>query len=241
MAEEDNISMRHNSLKLDAGMSPWSQLKTHIGQKSNPYELELNQSITDSAPDKTSIEQDLESKQSCDLERTGKADTPASSNLSERHENESRSAGGLSVEICSGGDEEEEDCDTFLVAQDYLFQKLNLFEEDQEQDKGVPPEKIVHRIKSKNDMKSYQLGKQLTFQWTTGAGPRIGCVRDYPTELQFRALEEVNLSPRSRRHCRSFSSPLNSISRSPRSPVTSPLIQSNHITSGRISNCTTLS
>ncbi|EES18807.2 IQ domain-containing protein IQM1 [Sorghum bicolor] len=32
-------------------------------------------------------------------------------------------------------------------------------------------------------------------KWTTGAGARIGCVRDYPAELQSRALEQVNLSP----------------------------------------------
>ncbi|XP_019173361.1 PREDICTED: IQ domain-containing protein IQM5-like [Ipomoea nil] len=36
----------------------------------------------------------------------------------------------------------------------------------------------------------------LAKKWSTGTGPRIGCVRDYPTELQFRALEQVNLSPR---------------------------------------------
>ncbi|XP_022998620.1 IQ domain-containing protein IQM4-like [Cucurbita maxima] len=33
-------------------------------------------------------------------------------------------------------------------------------------------------------------------KWTTGAGPRIGCVREYPTKLQFQALEKLNLSPR---------------------------------------------
>lgn len=32
--------------------------------------------------------------------------------------------------------------------------------------------------------------------WSSGIGPRISCVRDYPTELQFKALEQVNLSPR---------------------------------------------
>jgi hypothetical protein len=48
----------------------------------------------------------------------------------------------------------------------------------------------------------YQLGKQLSFQWSTGAGPRIGCVRDYPSELQFLALEEVSLSPRGTRAMR---------------------------------------
>ncbi|CAL5398604.1 unnamed protein product [Camellia sinensis] len=42
----------------------------------------------------------------------------------------------------------------------------------------------------------FNLAKRLSCKWTTGTGPRIGCVRDYPTELQSRALEQVNLSPR---------------------------------------------
>ncbi|XP_054783985.1 IQ domain-containing protein IQM1-like [Prosopis cineraria] len=33
-------------------------------------------------------------------------------------------------------------------------------------------------------------------KWTTGAGPRIGCVRDYPTNLRVQALQQLNLSPR---------------------------------------------
>ncbi|WVZ57090.1 hypothetical protein U9M48_007526 [Paspalum notatum var. saurae] len=65
-----------------------------------------------------------------------------------------------------------------------------------DQEAPVPREKILERINSKKGMKSYQLGKQLSFKWTTGAGPRIGCVRDYPSELQLQALEQVNLSPR---------------------------------------------
>jgi hypothetical protein len=36
----------------------------------------------------------------------------------------------------------------------------------------------------------------LTCRWSTGTGPRIRCVRDYPQDLQSRALEHVNLSPR---------------------------------------------
>ncbi|CAM0871454.1 unnamed protein product [Alopecurus aequalis] len=60
----------------------------------------------------------------------------------------------------------------------------------------VPEDKIMHRINSKMAHRSYQLGQQLSFRWTTGAGPRIGCVRDYPPELQFRSLEQVSLSPR---------------------------------------------
>uniref|UniRef100_A0ACD5WF55 Uncharacterized protein n=1 Tax=Avena sativa TaxID=4498 RepID=A0ACD5WF55_AVESA len=61
---------------------------------------------------------------------------------------------------------------------------------------AVAEEKIMDRINSKMAQRSYQLGQQLSSRWTTGAGPRIGCVRDYPPELQFRSLEQVSLSPR---------------------------------------------
>ncbi|CAM8890245.1 unnamed protein product [Rhodiola kirilowii] len=42
----------------------------------------------------------------------------------------------------------------------------------------------------------FDFSKRLSCKWTTGTGPRIGCVRDYPAELQVMALEQVNLSPR---------------------------------------------
>lgn len=42
----------------------------------------------------------------------------------------------------------------------------------------------------------FDMSKRLSCKWTSGYGPRIGCVRDYPVELQSRALEQVNLSPR---------------------------------------------
>lgn len=74
----------------------------------------------------------------------------------------------------------------------------NLIEENEEEEvEVIPAESILQRINSHKETKSYQLGKQLSCRWTTGAGPRIGCVRDYPSGLQFRALEQVNLSPRS--------------------------------------------
>ncbi|KAJ1298630.1 hypothetical protein BS78_01G468700 [Paspalum vaginatum] len=78
------------------------------------------------------------------------------------------------------------------------FCKENLFRggEGGEEEVVVPQEKILHRINSRMALHSYQLGNQLSFRWTTGAGPRIGCVRDYPPELQFRSLEQVSLSPR---------------------------------------------
>ncbi|KAL0311866.1 UNVERIFIED_CONTAM: IQ domain-containing protein IQM4 [Sesamum radiatum] len=40
-----------------------------------------------------------------------------------------------------------------------------------------------------------ELTKTLSCKWASGVGPRIGCVRDYPMELQSQALEKVNLSP----------------------------------------------
>ena len=40
------------------------------------------------------------------------------------------------------------------------------------------------------------IGKRLSCTWTTGAGPRIRVLRDYPAELKIMALEQVNLSPR---------------------------------------------
>ncbi|KAL0543688.1 hypothetical protein IC582_018791 [Cucumis melo] len=59
----------------------------------------------------------------------------------------------------------------------------------------VPTTAILQRINSKKTAESYQLGHQLSLKWTTGAGPRIGCVADYPVELRVQALEFVNLSP----------------------------------------------
>ncbi|KAG5556603.1 hypothetical protein RHGRI_007019 [Rhododendron griersonianum] len=60
----------------------------------------------------------------------------------------------------------------------------------------VPEKAILQRINSKKAASSYQLGHQLSRTWSTGAGPRIGCVADYPVELRLQALELVNLSPR---------------------------------------------
>lgn len=87
----------------------------------------------------------------------------------------------------------------FLSDFEFMVSKRNLFdfgEEDGAYDEHVSQEKIMKRINSHKENKSFQLGKQLSCKWTTGAGPRIGCVRDYPLELQARAMEEMCLSPR---------------------------------------------
>ncbi|KAK2438209.1 hypothetical protein P8452_33946 [Trifolium repens] len=94
--------------------------------------------------------------------------------------------------LTSSGEETEE---AIVSELDRTISKKN-FDDDNDTE-IIPEESILKRINSHKETKSYQLGKQLSFKWTTGAGPRIGCVRDYPCELQFRALEQVNLSPRS--------------------------------------------
>ncbi|PNS98157.1 hypothetical protein POPTR_016G063000v4 [Populus trichocarpa] len=101
----------------------------------------------------------------------------------------------------SGEDGYETAEDSFLTEEDFMITKLNLFDEDNEEEneEPVPKEKILQRIDSHKGMKSYQLAKQLpSSKWTTGAGPRIGCMSDYPSELRFRVLENANLSPRTR-------------------------------------------
>ncbi|KAI3878476.1 hypothetical protein MKX03_007256 [Papaver bracteatum] len=52
-------------------------------------------------------------------------------------------------------------------------------------------------VPAKNvEVPAFSFEKRLSCKWISGVGPRIGCVRDYPSELQFQALEQVNLSPR---------------------------------------------
>jgi len=40
------------------------------------------------------------------------------------------------------------------------------------------------------------MARRPSFKWSTPTGARIGCLRDYPSGLQSKALEQVNLSPR---------------------------------------------
>ncbi|KAJ7958374.1 IQ domain-containing protein [Quillaja saponaria] len=54
---------------------------------------------------------------------------------------------------------------------------------------------MSNKATNKEAPPAFELSKRLSYKWTTGVGPRIGCVRDYPSELQSRALEQVNLSP----------------------------------------------
>ncbi|XVF26982.1 hypothetical protein REPUB_Repub14bG0067400 [Reevesia pubescens] len=63
----------------------------------------------------------------------------------------------------------------------------------------INEEKVKRNRKVEKAAAAYEMGKAPgKYKWSTGVGPRIGCVRDYPAELQFKALEQVNLSPRPR-------------------------------------------
>ncbi|KAK7345189.1 hypothetical protein VNO77_15748 [Canavalia gladiata] len=90
--------------------------------------------------------------------------------------------------------------ESFIDEEEFMVSKSNLFVKDQDEkdENPIPKEKIMKRIDSHKGRKSYQLANQLSTKWTTGAGPRIGCMRDYPSELQFFILEQQNLSPRAR-------------------------------------------
>ncbi|CAN6354097.1 unnamed protein product [Urochloa humidicola] len=57
----------------------------------------------------------------------------------------------------------------------------------EEEAAGAPPETVEEAVNSETG--------RAAVKWTSGAGARIGCVRDYPAALQSRALEQVNLSP----------------------------------------------
>ncbi|KAG8657212.1 IQ domain-containing protein IQM1 [Manihot esculenta] len=61
--------------------------------------------------------------------------------------------------------------------------------DDQEDSSEAPAAKLEAPV-------IFDVTKRLSCKWASGVGPRIGCVRDYPPELQFMALEQVNLSPR---------------------------------------------
>lgn len=62
--------------------------------------------------------------------------------------------------------------------------------------KGTKINKATEAKDKKLEGPIFDSSKRLSCKWSTGAGARIGCVRDYPEHLQSRALEQVNLSPR---------------------------------------------
>ncbi|RID50558.1 hypothetical protein BRARA_H01282 [Brassica rapa] len=68
--------------------------------------------------------------------------------------------------------------------------------EEEEEPKEVSEEVELPSEQEERARPVFDPAKRLSCKWSSGYGPRIGCVRDYPVELQAQALEQVNLSPR---------------------------------------------
>ncbi|XP_009146470.1 IQ domain-containing protein IQM2 [Brassica rapa] len=182
--------LRENNVDItDVKMSPtdedefslYKQRSTHMRNHSLEEDLE---------PEKSIILQDK-------VDPIQEETTPVMANTETPKKMESIK---VSEDYDSGDDEEEEE-EIFDLEQEPIPSEHSSprgGEETRESEVvKIPEESILKRINSKKESRSFQLGKQLSCKWTTGAGPRIGCVRDYPSELQFQALEQVNLSPRS--------------------------------------------
>lgn len=104
-------------------------------------------------------------------------------------------------ESCSKNFSFETILDGYEAAEDKFCSQENyaasMHELSDDEDEPCIDETIIQRNNSNRDASSFQLGRQISCKWSTGAGPRIGCLRDYPTELQSQALKQANLSPRS--------------------------------------------
>lgn len=82
------------------------------------------------------------------------------------------------------------------IQRDASQNNLNQQENSTTLNQDVPSTEPEITVCDRKDKLEYNFAKRMSCKWSTGAGPRIGCVREYPTELQTRALEQVNLSPR---------------------------------------------
>ncbi|KAL5822465.1 hypothetical protein ACOSQ4_020365 [Xanthoceras sorbifolium] len=60
----------------------------------------------------------------------------------------------------------------------------------------VEEDHLHHHHQEEEELQQVCVGLTMPHKWSTGAGPRISCVGDYPPELKFHALEQVNLSPK---------------------------------------------
>ncbi|KAL5563564.1 hypothetical protein UlMin_033311 [Ulmus minor] len=229
--QENNVDLKDVKMSpVDAEDDSLSKQRSSLHIRSNSSDEDLTQNLGGFEVEETIVEDLAQAKGGSIVQETAPAldphksrcfhafskkltnlEIPKRENMFERLESEQQVANSNSFQLESPGNGYE-------TAEEVFSLEKNLFGQDQEDNEveTIPAESILKRINSRKGMKSYQLGKQLSCKWTTGAGPRIGCVRDYPFELQFRALEQVNLSPRSAAPSRSYFSPKISSSLSPK-------------------------
>ncbi|KAG7581823.1 hypothetical protein ISN44_As08g014610 [Arabidopsis suecica] len=209
--------LRENNVDItDVKMSPtdedefsiYKQRSTHMRNHSLEEDLEAERTISfQEKVDPIGEEQTLARNESISRKHSD-LETPEKMESSSTFGDEIQSAESKSTKVSEdydSGDDEEEEEEMFDLEQESMPSEQSS-PRGEEKEEGetkesevvkITEESILKRINSKKETKSFQLGKQLSCKWTTGAGPRIGCVRDYPSELQFQALEQVNLSPRS--------------------------------------------
>lgn len=102
-------------------------------------------------------------------------------------------------------------------SEEFKFQKRNLFdnhEHNEFKDPAMTHELMWNKIYSEKGLKTLQMGKQTSM---VREAPGIGSVRDYPTDFQFQAFEDVNLPQRQNPGFNGYvcSSPLNLTPKSP--------------------------
>ncbi|KAB2607526.1 hypothetical protein D8674_007243 [Pyrus ussuriensis x Pyrus communis] len=219
--EESSLSKKRSSAHIRCNSSEEDLIPNVCDLKAEEtIDEELIPEETDSIGQAAAIESHMSIRLRCVSRKLSNLAIPNKERYLEKVESTTQPAGsscsGIPVETPVDGYETV--VETLPSEQDYMVSKKNLFDENNDETKGeaIPQESILKRINSHKGMKSFQLGRQLSCKWTTGAGPRIGCVRDYPSELQFRALEHVNLSPRSAARSRSYFSPRTTSALSPR-------------------------
>ncbi|KAM1114783.1 hypothetical protein PS1_005451 [Malus domestica] len=219
--EEGSLSKKSSSAHIRCNSSEEGLIPNVCDLKAEEtIEEDLIPEENDSIEQAAAVESHMSSRLRCVSRKLSNLAIPNRERYFEKVESATEPAGsscsGIPVETPVDGYETVDE--TLPSEQDYMVSKKNLFDENNDETEGeaIPQESILKRINSHKGMKSFQLGRQLSCKWTTGAGPRIGCVRDYPSELQFRALEHVNLSPRSAARSRSYFSPRTTSALSPR-------------------------
>lgn len=60
----------------------------------------------------------------------------------------------------------------------------------------MSPQMMQSMNASNVEAPEFNMGNPLSCKWASRVGPRVGCVRGCPMELQSQAMEQVNLSPR---------------------------------------------
>lgn len=215
--EENNVALTDVKKSPDEDDEEWgSVLKSRSSElglsNSNVYaksqlESELQESLNESDSEAV-IEMDSSSAS----ERLENSYSFEEVDITDNQTNEAEEEKGLDSSIESNQVSETSDQSEILSMETSSpskkllnFQKPSLFITEQQEDDDE--ELIMDRISSKQGMNKCQLGQILPLKWTTAAGARIGYVRNYPSELQVLALEQVNLSPRGSGISRPFSSP----------------------------------